>query len=405
MSIIRLKSDRILMACSGNIIDRVQSLGNSTDFPSEDIKELGNPLVVSVIKDVPSITVDAEAFDANCELITVLQGGNPKAATPPTVFDITAEAFKKVHFIFPVKQVVGTNALKTGVISASQVTGLNYRYAVDGTATESLSFLANNKHWVYQSAAYEGFVGNGTTKVFNLATATYGGARNFGTNKNIICVMVDGLVNYEGSEAEVIAGTKDFFYTALTDSITFGTAPANNAKIDVTYPCLTVLSYPQSVHEGEDIYPGGIKGKNIPVLINAGKIDRVQSVNITVSFPTIDILEMGNVNKVATEVDIPEVTGDISVLDRDGDIFAKMCNKAGLNATYPVLGVSDLGSVELEIKLLDPSDNSTILKTIYLPAVEIVGEGHTSRVGENLTQTFNFKLTANTKATIYRGAR
>jgi len=406
MSIIRLKSDRILMAAGGTIIDRLQSLGSTTDFPSEDIKELGNVAVVSVVKDVPDVTIDTEAFDTNCELLTLVHGGDPHAATPPTSFVMTAENIKKVNFIFPVREEIGDLALKTGVIYAAQLTALNYRYSVDGNATESMTFMSDNKHWVYQSAAYEQFVGDNSTVTFELDTATYGGARNYGTDKNIIGLVIDGVKMYEGSEAERIAGTKDFNYVAATDDIVFGTVPALNAVIEVIYPCLTQQTFASTVHEGETVYPSGIKGKNIPVVINAGKLDRVQSINVSISYPNINILEMGNENKVAVVIDTPEITGDISILDRDGDAFAKFCAGAALDASNPVYGLEDFDTaIPIEIKILDPDDNTTVLKTLYIPNVEIVGEGHTSRVGDNLTQTFNFKITANTNMTIYRGSK
>jgi len=394
------------MAANGTIIDRLQSLGSTTDFPSEDIKELGNVSVVSVVKDVPDVTIDTEAFDVNCELLTLLHGGDPHAATPPTSFEMTAENIKKVNFIFPIREETGDLALKTGVIYAAQLTALNYRYSVDGNATESMTFMSDNKHWVYQSAAYEQFIGDGTTVTFELDTATYGGARNYGTNKNIIGCVVDGVIKYEGSQAERIAGTKDFDYVAGTDDIVFGTAPASGAVIDVIYPCLTQQTFASTVHEGETVYPGAIKGKNIPVVITAGKLDRVQSINISISYPSTNILEMGNANKVAVVIDTPEITGDISVLDRDGDAFAKFCAGTALDASTPVFGLDDFDTaISLEVKLLDPDDNSTVLKTLYIPSIEIVGESHTSKVGDNLTQTFNFKITANSNMTIYRGSK
>ncbi len=406
MDILALQSEKILVLGRGIVVDRVQSLGISTDFPSEDIKELGNPAIVAVVKDIPEVKVDIECFDTNCELITLLQGGDPHAATPPTEFPISADNFLKVGFLFPVKEVGSTNALKTGAVGNAQITSLGYRYTVDGSATETMSFSSDNKFWSDNSAAYESFTASGSD-TFNLDNATYGATILWKTNRRSFCVSVDGVRKTEGSEAQVLAGTADYWIDAsgTPHVLTFGTAPDSGSIVEILYPCATTQAFGAGVHEDAAIYPGAIKGKDIPVKINAAGIDRVQAVNFTVDFPSEAIKEMGNTQIVGTINDIPTVSGDFSVLDQDGNTFAKLCGKTSL-ADAKAVGVEDfIETLPIEVQLLDPSDHATVLKTIYLPKIIITSEGHTSRVGEQLTQTFNFKCAAGETATIYRGER
>lgn len=405
--IIALQSEKILVLGNGIVLDRVQSLGITGNLPSEDIKELGNPAIVAVVKDTPEVTLDIEAFDVNCELITLLQGGDPHAATPPTSFPITVDAFKKVGFLFPVKEVGSFSALKTGVVGNAQVSSISYRYAVDGNATESMSFASDNKFWSDNSAAYESFT-QGATPVanFNLDNATYGGTILWKTNTRTFVVAVDGVRKLEGTEAQVTAGTADYWIDAsgTPHILKFGVVPDSGAVIEAIYPCVTTQVFDETAHETSAIYPGAIKGRDIPVRIATNLVKRVQSVNFTIDIPTESIKEMGNLQVVGTVGDIPTVSGDITVLDRDGDVFAALCNETSL-ASAKALSIEDfVETLALKVELLDPADHVTVLKTVYLPKITITTEGHTSRVGDRLTQTFGFKNAAGSIPTIYRGA-
>lgn len=409
--ILALQAQKILVLSQGNVIDRIQSLGSTGELPSEEIKELGNPAIVAVVKDIPEVAVDIEAYDTNCELMTLLQGGDPHAATPPTSFDITADAFRKVNFLYPVKRETTTTVLKTCGIGAAQVTSIGYGYTADGMGTETMSFAADNKFWANNSAAYEGFTQSATpVTTFDLDVATYGGTIEWKTDQYTFIVAVNGIRQTEGTSAQVGTGDADYYIDVGAggggaDVLTFGTAPAIGAYIDIIYPCVTTQVFGSGVHEGSAIYPGAIKGKNIRVEINAGKIFRAQSCNISIDFPATVIKELGSVTSPGTIVDIPSVTGDISVLDRDGDLFAKMCGQASLEAAKGLSIEDFVDTLPVEIKLYDPDDNATVLKTIYLPKISITTEGITGRVGEQLTQTFGFKLAAGEIATVYRGSK
>jgi len=409
--ILALQSEKILVLSQGIVCDRMQSLGCNGDIPFEEIKELGNPAIVAVVKDIPNVTIDTEAFDVNCELISLLQGEDPHAATPVTQFDILASNFRKVNFLFPVKEETSTTVLKTCGVGAAQVTSINYKYAVDGNATESMSFSADNKFWADNSAAYEGFIQSATpVDTFDLDEATYGGTIEWATNKRTFSVSVSGVRKKEGTEVQVLAGTADFWISPGTgaggaDQLIFGANPAVSAYIDIIYPCVTTLVFGSGAHEGGSVYPGAIRGKNIRLEISAAQMYRVQGVNVSIEFPNEQIKELGNTMSPGTIIDIPNVTGDISVLDREGDFFAKLCNVADL-ATAKGLSIEDFSdTIPLEIKVMDPDDDVTVLKTIYLPKISITSEGHSSKVGDKLTQTFNFKLTAGEVAQIFRGER
>jgi len=409
--ILGLQGHKILVLGSGVVVDRIQSLGCNGEIPFEEIKELGNPAIVAVVKDIPNVTIDTEAFDVNCELVTLLQGGDPHAATPPTTFNINTDSFRAINFLFPVKEETTTTVLKTCGIGAARLTSLKYGYSVDGNATEGMSFSADNKFWADNSAAYEGFTQSATpVTIFDLDEATYGGTVEWGTNKRTFSVSVNGVRKKEGTSGQVTAGTADFYISPGTggggaDQLIFGTAPSVSAYIDVIYPCVTTQVFASGVHEGSTTYPGAIRGKNIRLEINAAQMYRVQSVNINVEFPNTTIKELGNTMAVGTILDIPTVSGDISVLDRDGDFFARLCGETSLVDAKGVSLEDFSDTLPLEIKMYDPDDNSTILKTVYLPKISITSEGHSSRVGEQLTQTFNFQLAAGEVAKIYRGPR
>jgi len=407
--IIALQSEKILVVGRGTVVDRVQSLGVNTTLPSEDVKELGNPAIVDTVEDIPETTVDIEAFDTNCELITLLQGGDPHAATPPTQFDITADDFKTVGFLFPVKEVGSTNALKTGVVGNAQVRSINYRYDVDGTATESLSFGSDNLFWSDNSAAFESFTATPSQTDFPLDVATYGLSIEWKTDTFSFCVDVEGVRKTEGTSAEVTAGTADYYIDDVSSPhvLIFGTGLDTGQIVNILYPCVTTQAFGSGVHESSAVYPGAIKGRNIPIRIGTGGdiVRRVQSVNFTIDIPVEVIKEMGNTQVVGSIGDIPTVSGDFTVLDRDGRVFSELCGQTDL-PTAKAVSVGDfVKTLSLEVKLLDPDDNSTVLKTIYLPKIVITGLSHTTRVGDQIAQVFNFKNAAGEVPAIYRGEK
>ena len=78
--------------CNGEVLYRVQSLGSTTTFTSEDIFELGHLDVVDVVDDVPAVavTLNTNDFGDLRTLATLAQLAPAKKTMDATVIDATA---------------------------------------------------------------------------------------------------------------------------------------------------------------------------------------------------------------------------------------------------------------------------------------------------------------------------
>ena len=118
---------------------------------------------------------------------------------------------------------------------------------------------------------------------------------------------------------------------------------------------------------------------------------------------------MGNRNIVGYQTQVPSLTGDITVLDTDTELIDLLLNGSTSSGdTEFEIGIGCPSSgVSLEVKLYDPCDTTvsgTVLKTIYIPSIEVTGDSYTSNVNNNASQTFNWKSTT-AECIIYSGAR
>jgi len=159
--------------------------------------------------------------------------------------------------------------------------------------------------------------------------------------------------------------------------------------------------------------PAAVRGKNVPVRITASgvttAIDRVQSVTIRGTFPNTVVKEMGNLSVVGTVVQVPEVTGDLSVLDTDLELIALFATGDIANADVEYRSCEFTASgISLEVQIQDPAEGCgggtpDVLKAVYIPFLTLTSEGHTTNVGGNATQTFAFKST-DAQCVVYSGA-
>jgi len=99
---------------------------------------------------------------------------------------------------------------------------------------------------------------------------------------------------------------------------------------------------------------------------------------------------------VGYQMQIPAVTGTITVLDTDTELIALLTTGQLNPSGITEFGVSEFtaSGIPLIVKLQDPVDKTlpyTILKTVYMPSISVTNEGFTSNVNQNAQQTFDFK--------------
>lgn len=160
----------------------------------------------------------------------------------------------------------------------------------------------------------------------------------------------------------------------------------------------------------DDSIPVAIKGKDVAVTISTEGISRVQSVTINGNMNTKPVKELGSRNIVGYQAQVPTIEGTITVLDTDTELISLLTD-----GVVAMSGVVEWGPGEncavvdlpLKIELSDPCDNSapyTVLKTVYLPSISIVGDSYTATVNENASQVFNWK-SEDAQMIIYSGPK
>lgn len=374
---------------------RIQRLDMPTNMPTTNVQELGNPLLAGVTTDIPEVTATFQAMDVSHKLFATLTGNN-FLDYPENGVSITD--LGEVDLIGVVKDKDISDYVKSIHIHRGQVTGFTFTYSVDGESTEEYTVSGNEKRWFRHDIVVEAFSAVGSP-----ATLTYD-PLVMKNGEYCLSVILDG--DYL-EEVAVAAEDGEYLYTPVAREVSFSPL---GTRIVVVYHYNTGANLWSDV--SDTTIPAAVRGKNVPVRITASgvttAIDRVQSVTIRGTFPNTVVKEMGNLSVVGTVVQVPEVTGDISVLDTDLELIALFATGDIDNADVEYRACEFTASgISLEVQIQDPAigcgGTAEVLKAVYIPQLTLTSEGHTTNVGGNATQTFAWKSTT-AECVVYSGA-
>jgi len=179
--------------CNGEVLYRVQSLGSTTTFTSEDIFELGHLDIVDVVDDVPAVAVtlntndfgdvrtlatlaqlapakrnmDATAIDSNANLVVV--SGTQLVETSTYLHGVALADFAIVCGNLPGVTIwapvqdecsMGTlddNIDQTLFLDEVYVNSLEFSYTTGANATENYGAETDNKMWLLNDARFVNF--------------------------------------------------------------------------------------------------------------------------------------------------------------------------------------------------------------------------------------------------------
>jgi hypothetical protein len=375
---------------------RIQRLDMPVDFPNTDINELGNPNKAGSVTDIPEVTATFQAMDVGVKLYSALTGTDP-SNYPAGGVDITN--LGEVDLIGVVKDKDISDYVKSVHVKKAQVTDFTFSYSVDGEATEEYTVSGNEKTWFKYDVLVDTFDSTAASSSPVTLTET---PTELKSGNYCISVILDGTYL-----DEVDSNPSSGEYSVSGDSLSF--ADTVNTMLVVVYHADPAGNNWSNV--SDDTMPAAVYGKDIPVTISSNDIERVQSVSIRGTFPNTVVKEMGTKSVVGTTVQTPEVTGDIEVLDTDTELIALFTT-----GELTPSGVTEFRSceftasgIDLKIEIQDPQvdrcgdGSGTVLKTLYIDEIQITSEGHTSNVGENVTQTFGFK-SVDGNLTVYSGS-
>ena len=176
--------------CNGEVLYRVQSLGSTTTFTSEDIFELGHLDIIDVVDDVPAVavtlntndfgdlrtlatlaqltptkkTMDATALDATANLV-VVSGTNLVETTTflhgvaLADFAIVCGNLPGVSIWAPVQDecslgTLANNIDQTLFLDEVYVNSLEFSYTTGANATENYGAETDNKMWLLNDGKF-----------------------------------------------------------------------------------------------------------------------------------------------------------------------------------------------------------------------------------------------------------
>lgn len=249
-----IKAGQILHVANQFVVDRIQTGGaGQLNIPQDKVYELGNYQSVGVVRDTPDLTFNLDCLDVGTEVEALLTGSaDPSADAEGTLYDLSLN--QPIDIISAWKSPYGSFGIVKGVaIPQLVLESASFKYGLKDNAGEQFSLRGDALFYIPGTPVQEKFTGNGSTTVFNYATAALLYVEG-GINLYALNVSVDGVRAVRGTD-----------YTATSTGVTFLTAPVNTAKISIVYGTATAGTYASTVHEGLSVKPAAIKGKDIDV--------------------------------------------------------------------------------------------------------------------------------------------
>ena len=374
-------------------IPRVQRLSLQKNVPVNDVDELGNNNHAGIVKDPADVTLNFSVFDTGIKLFSVLTG-NDASAYPST--GVEAHDMSEIDAIIYVKDSDVSDYVKSIHAKRLQVRDFTYNFSVDGEAEESYTAIGSEKRYFKNDVVVDKFT-TGTTS-FTLSETPI----QLKNGDYLLSVILDGKYL---TEVTGTPGSGEYSYNSGTNTITTGDSRTNQLlAVYHANPSGNNWTY-----ISDSTMPAAIKGGDVEIEISANGIARVQSVSINGNLNVQAVKEMGSRSVVGYQRQVPTVDGRIRVLDTDTELIALLATGSTSSSdTEFTLGEGcNANTMSLEIKLKDPCDTTAsgvVLKTYYLPSIEIVGDTSTYNVKENGVVEFNFRST-DASVIVYSGER
>lgn len=370
---------------------RVQRLNIATDVPTTDVDELGNPQHVGVTKDIPNITLTFSAFDVGIKIFSVLTGQD---ATNYPAAGVDISNLSEIDAVLYVKSDSVADYIKSAHARKLQIRDFSFNYSVDGESSEDYTAIGSEKRWFKNDIVVDKFI-TGTTS-FSLSETPI----QLKNGNYLLSVILDG--DYL-TEVSGVPATGEYSVSGTTVT----TGDSRSAQVLAVYHANPAGDNWTDV--GDSSMPAAIRGRDVKVVIGANDISRVQSVTINGTLNSEPVREMGNRQIVGYQTQVPSVDGTITVLDTDTELIDLLINgsTSSGDTEFEVGAGCAVAGISLDIKIYDPCDTTVsgvLLKTVYVPSLEIVGDSYTANVNNNASQVFNFR-SATGECFVYSGSR
>ena len=339
----------------------VQSVGIDTNFGLEQAFELGQLSLYENIEDIPDISVTMQKFLDGYTLLyhlgaTCDDNGAQIAQTSTTLSgraDTRADVRMAINASNDEYFASGDSAVTELYCSGMYISSVSYTIPTDGTCTEDITLVGNNKKWITDNGDAELLLIQGASGI--------DGA--FG---------VDGTNNIFGSDAPAYSGegSADGGNVLRRDDVVTGSGAS--VQVNGYYTLIP------SVVEGVTAASAATFKGRVPT--NAGPLDtttaHIQSFTCSVDLGRESINQLGARTPYSRYVSFPtEVTSTLEVIATAGD-----------NITAVETNRTNLSNHEICIVLKD----STVLHLGKKNKVSSVTYGGGDAGGGNASVTYNF---------------
>lgn len=318
------------------------------------------------------------------------------------------------------------NLIFSRYIQDAAITSIGFNYTADGNATQNYDFQTG------KSLDYAGYVNrrsviaSGDATAFGLtdmkgifvgsevvdpiaANTTLNEAGDRGKSFLKIKTMTPaGVVkNWTEIASGSTPGTDEYAFVSGSYVITFGATITSGSRMEFTYLCdaayvATANAYKFDAtafnHVGT---PDAVTGRYQPLTINNSdfdnRIDGVESTSFNLGFTRDYFNAQGILAQRVKPAQIGEVDGSFTTREgfskvmsviTDGS-YTSLSNKDQMDAGKAA-GYTQANDIPLRVRLYDPADNTTEIKTVEVDAMQVTNIGNSNSVGDDSTFEVSF---------------
>jgi hypothetical protein len=418
-------SGAILHDVNGFVVDRIQSGGpGNLNIPEEKIYELGNWNSVATVRDTPDLTFDLESFDMTCEFESLLLGKKGAAEAGEAAVgdqlsgvvgsnEVDFKSAVPIDVISPFKSRRNQFDIVKGLaIPYLTLERATYRFGVGQNATQQFSLRGDTIIYTQGQPYYAEFdIDDGPTFTLPSGAIPYvEGANTLYAYSVCLFDSVTGAYRrlfYDGTADEDGTGYWD---TSSSFTIASNAAFAAYDTVRVVFARTTSTNYTDGgnnpngnpVHESVSTKPAAIRARDIDVYVGTTRLSSVQSVEATWSVSLENDEELGNPRFVASEYDVPEVSGTVTVKPFDtADLWDKLSLITGVSSSFSI-GPNSSVQVPLEIRVNHPDGYR--LKTLYISDARFTPPGLQGQVNSKVEVSLPFSSDGG-NLSVYNGER
>jgi len=319
------------------------------------------------------------------------------------------------------------NLIFSRYIQDAAVTSVGFNYTADGNATQTYDFQTGksldyagyvNRRATIASASATVFVVSNLDGVFVgsevvdpiMANTTLNEAGDRG--KNFLKVTTLTTAGVKKTWTEVASGattiaTDEYKYVNATSVITFGETVTTGTRIEFTYLCDAAYVADANAYKFDATAfdhtgtPDVVTGRYQPLTINNSdfdnRVDGVESTSFTLGFTRDYFMAQGILSQRVKPAQIGTVDGSFSTREGFSKVmtlitegnYTALANKqqmdAGKAATFTAAN-----DIPLRVRLYDPADNITEVKTVESDAIQITNINNSNSVGDDSTFEVSF---------------